>query len=216
MALCAQSAMAQVSGSLALLSGYRFRGHSFNNSKATPQLTLNVDLDRGWYGGAMATQATVEETTSAQLIAYGGYARRLSGAWSGEVGVTGTAFTRVTAYDYAEAYVGVAGEQLSARLYYAPHYLGRPAQTLYGEVNGFVRVNQTWRLTGHVGLLHALSGDRSIGLPSGHHYDNRIGLAATVQAWSVQLARASRGARRYPGDTAPLPRALILSAAYSF
>jgi uncharacterized protein (TIGR02001 family) len=218
LALCTHAAMAQVSGSLSVLSDYRFRGRSLNNGNPTPQLTLNYDSDNGWYAGAQATHATVDDTGTAQLIAYGGYAHRLSGGLSWEAGLNETVFTRTSAYNYAEAYVGLAAEQISARVYYAPHYFGRPYHTVYGEVNGFLPLAGPLRLTGHAGILHAVSGEGSFFLPSGNHYDTRIGLAATIGDWSVQLARATRtrSAARYPGDMAPRPPAFVLSAAYSF
>jgi uncharacterized protein (TIGR02001 family) len=218
LAQCTHAAMAQVSGSLAVLSDYRFRGRTLNSGDATPQLTLNYDSDSGWYAGAQATHATVDETGTAQLVAYGGYAHRLSGGVSWETGLTETVFTRAGANNYAEAYVGLAAEQISARVYYAPHYFGRPYRTVYGEVNGFLPLIGPLRLTGHAGILHALSGEGGTFLPSGHHYDTRIGVAATFGDWSVQLARATRtrAAARYPGDMAPRPPAFVLSAAYSF
>jgi uncharacterized protein (TIGR02001 family) len=220
--LGAPSAFAQLSGSAAVLSDYRFRGLSLNDDRPTPQLTLNYDRDDGWYAGAMASHAKLEETSTAQLVAYGGYARRLPGGVGWEAGVAQTVFTQLSADNYAEAYVGVSGEQVSARLYFSPRYFGRPVRTLYAEANGFLRLGETLRLVGHAGLLRALGGEDSIGPLSGHRFDFRLGLAAQVGDFDVQLARVTRAAYRYPSYpgyppyVGPRPHAFVLSAAYSF
>lgn len=228
LALSAHTALAQFSGSLAVLSDYRFRGRSLSGGEASPQLTLNYDSDAGWYAGAMAAHARLEETGTAQLVAYGGYAQRLSGGMGWEAGLAQTVFTRVGADNYLEGYVGFSGQQASARLYYAPRYFGRPARTVYAEANGFLRLGRMLRLVGHAGLLRALDGEDSIGMTSSHRYDYRLGLAAHVGDFDLQLARVTRAASRYPDNAAypaypgypasaaAQPHAFVLSAAYSF
>jgi len=221
-AMGAPAAIAQFSGSVAVLSDYRFRGLSLSGNGATPQLTLNYDSDAGWYAGAMASHARLEETGTAQLVAYGGYAQRLPGGMGWEAGATQTVFTRVGADNYFEAYAGISGEQVSARLYYSPRYFGRPAQTLYAEANGFLRLGETLRMVAHIGLLRALGGKEDIGPLSGHRYDYRLGLAAQLCDIDLQLARVTRAAYRYPSYPGyppykgRQPRAFVLSASYSF
>lgn len=224
-AIHAPATFAQVSGSLAVLSDYRFRGLSLSDNSATPQLTLNYDSNAGWYAGTMASHARLEETGTAQLVAYGGYAQRLPGGMGWEAGATQTVFTRVGADNYFEAYVGVSGEQVSARLYYSPRYFGRATQTVYAEANGFLRLAETLRLVGHIGLLRALGGEDHIGPLSGHRYDYRFGLATQVGNVDLQLARVTRAAYRYPSYPGypgyppyqgRQPRAFVVSASYSF
>lgn len=229
--LATPAALAQLSGSVAVLSDYRWRGLSLSDNRATPQLTLNYDSDAGWYAGAMASHARLQETGTAQLVAYGGYARRLAGGAGWEAGATQTIFTRTGSDNYAEAYAGVSGEQVSARLYYSPRYFGRAAHTLYAEANGFLRLGATLRLVGHAGLLRALGGADQIGMPSGHRADFRLGLAAQVGDIDLQLARVTRAAYRYPGyaghagypsypgsppDKVRQGHAFVLSGSYAF
>jgi len=222
MGLAAPAAFAQLSGSFAVMSDYRFRGRSLNDDHATPQLTLNYDSDAGWFAGGMASHAEIEDTGTAQVVAYAGYARRLASGIAWEAGATQAVFTRISAYNYAEAFIGLSGEQASARLYYAPRYFGRPARTLYGEINAFIPLGEALRLIGHAGLLRALDGTRSLGMESGHRYDFQLGLAAHVGDIDLQLVRATRTARRYPAAsgypayTGPQPQAFVLSASYSF
>ena len=96
--LAAPAALAQLSGSFAVTSDYRFRGRSLNDDHATPQLTLNYDSDAGWFGGAMASHAELDDTGTAQVLAYAGYARRLPGGIGWEAGATQAIFTRVSTY----------------------------------------------------------------------------------------------------------------------
>ena len=220
-ALGAPAALAQLSGSLAVLSDYRFRGRSLSDNKATAQLTLNYDRDDGWYAGAMAARAKLEDSPSAQLVAYGGYAQRLPGGMGWEAGATQTVFTGASAANYFEAYAGLSGEQVSARLYYSPRYFGSSTRTVYAEANGFLRLGATLRLVGHAGLLRALGGE-GVGTVSGQRYDYRLGLAAQLGDIDLQLARVTGIARRYPAYggypayAGPRPRAVVLSASYSF
>lgn len=221
-ALAAPAAIAQLSGSFAVLSDYRFRGRSLSDNHATAQLTLNYDRDDGWYAGVMAAHATIADGGSAQLVAYGGFAQRLPGGKGWEAGVSQTVFTRAGGANYAEAYLGVSGEQASARLYFSPRYFGSASRTVYAEANGFLRLGETLRLVGHAGLLRALGGDDSMGLRSGQRYDFRFGLAGRLGDIDWQLARVTRIARRssayagYTADAGAQPRAFVLSAAYSF
>jgi len=219
--LAAPAALAQLSGSLAVLSDYRFRGRSLSDNAASAQLTLNYDRDDGWYAGAMAARAKLEDSPSAQLVAYGGFAQRLPGGLGWEAGATQAVFTGASAANYVEVYAGLSGEQVNARLYYSPRYFGSSTRTLYAEANGFLRLGETLRLVGHAGLLRALGGDAS-GSVSGQHLDYRLGLAAQVGDIDLQLARVTGIARRYPAYggypayLGPRPRAYVLSASYSF
>lgn len=221
-ALSAPAALAQLSGSLAVLSDYRFRGRSLSDDHATAQLTLNYDSDNLWYAGAMAAHAKVEDTGTAHVVAYGGYAQRLSSGIGWEAGASQTLFTRFAGYNYLEAYLGVSGEHASARLYYSPRYFGRSARTMYAELNGFLPLGETLRMVGHLGWLRALNDEDSIGMVSGHRYDYRLGVAAHLGDVDLQLARVTRAARRYPGysgypaNTGSQPHAFVLSASYSF
>jgi uncharacterized protein (TIGR02001 family) len=214
-------AVAQLSGSLAVLSDYRFRGRTLSDNGPTAQLTLNYDRDDGWYAGAMAARAKLEDSPGAQLVAYGGYAQRLPGGIGWEAGATQTVFTGSGAANYFEGYAGVSREQVNARLYYSPRYFGSATRTVYFEANGFLRLGETLRLVGHAGLLRSLGGD-SAGTMRGQRHDYRLGLAAQVGEVDLQLARVTGITRRYPAYggypayAGPRPRAFVLSAAYSF
>ena len=69
-----------------------------------PQLSLAYDAPQGWYAGAFAAPrlALGERTGVTQLVAYGGYARRLASGLSWEAGASSTAFPHAAEYNYRE------------------------------------------------------------------------------------------------------------------
>lgn len=211
-------AAAQASGSVALLSDYRFRGLSLSDGASSAQLGLNYDSPQGWYAGAQAAGANLRERDMVQLTAYGGLARRLASGWSWEAGASASHFSRARDSDYGEWYAGLASERLGLRLYFSPHYFGRDLRTAYVELNGFEPLHGQLKLVVHAGALRYLPRDGA-DLPA--RYDARLGLAAALGDWNAQLAwvaASSRGpnAGASPYYAAPSKRALVLSVAYTF
>lgn len=211
-------AAAQASGSVALLSDYRFRGLSLSDGDPSAQLGLNYDSPQGWYAGAQAAGANLRERDMAQLTAYGGLARRLASGWSWEAGASASRFSRARDSDYGEWYAGLASERVGLRLYFSPHYFGRDMRTAYVEANGLYPLGDKLKLVAHGGALRYLPRD---GDGPAARYDARLGLAAALADWNVQLAwvaassgGSSVGASSY--YTAPSRQALVLSVAYTF
>lgn len=183
----APPALCQVSGSIALVSDYRFRGVSLSDEQPALQLNLEYDRDDGWYAGGFVSSAQVneDEPAAAQLVAYAGYARRLSSGWGWEVGATKSVFLQAAGYDYAELFVGMSAENISARLYFSPNYFGRDGESIYAEFNGAYPLRQHLRLLGHIGFLRPLSrrDDASSLL-----FDTRLGVSADIDHWNLIIA----------------------------
>lgn len=224
-ALTAAHAQTTFSGSAGVLSDYRYRGLSLSDGNAAYQLTLNVDHASGWYGGLFATTATVADREGAQLIAYAGYAQRLRNGASWEAGCTRSSYTSWHFGDYNECYAGLAIERSSARLSYAPRYLGYDNRTLYAELNSYYPLHDNINLTGHAGLLRTLSGIAWPGVPERQRYDLRAGISIRLGDWNAQLARSytqaeSRAALGVYGPAGPRyvssPAAWIFGATYAF
>jgi len=211
---CAQTT---VSGSISMLSEYRYRGLALSDGKAAVQLNLNLDHASGWYGGGFATNSSIAELKGAQLIGYAGYAQRLRSGASWEAGCTHTAYTQWQSYDYNECYAGAALERVSARLYYAPDYLGRNARTAYAELNAFYPLQDGTSVIGHAGWLRTLSGLPYPGIPATSRYDARIGVSVRLGDWHAQLVRSStQSAPGYYGTQSRPAQLWILSAVYAF
>lgn len=188
--LSAGTACAQVSARLALVSDYRFRGVSLSDEHPAVQASIAYDHADGWYAGAFVSSVRIgpDYDTQGQLVPYAGYARRLRGGLSWDVGVQYALFTGNVDYDYPEFHIGLTSTHLSARLYYAPRYFGVSAPVLYAEIDGAYPVSGQVRLLGHAGWLHRGSdGDLDEYLES-HRFDVRIGMGMASAGFDLQLA----------------------------
>ena len=220
-AIAAVSAMASaqttISGSISMLSEYRYRGLALSDGGAAAQLNLNLDHASGLYGGGFVTNSSIADIKGTQLIGYAGYAQRLRSGASWEAGCTHTAYTQWHTYDYNECYAGAALERVSARLYYAPDYLGRNARTVYAELNGFYPLQDGVSVIGHAGWLRTLSGLPYPGIPASARYDARMGVSVRLGDWHAQLVRSSTQSEpSYYGTPSRPAQLWILSAVYAF
>jgi uncharacterized protein (TIGR02001 family) len=188
-ALVAANVSAQVSGSLTLVSDYRFRGVSLSHNRPAAQLGAVYDDARGWYAGAFAStvQFAYPSSRELQTIAFAGYVWRFPSGLSSEVGADYSAFTGAGGYSYPEAYWGIAYENLSARLYYAPRYFVHDSDAIYGEVNGVQPLLDRVRLLAHAGVLRNSSENAYTGRDVHHVLDARIGVGVDFDQFSVQL-----------------------------
>ena len=153
--LLVRPAEAQVSGSIALVSDYLFRGVSLSDRKPALQTSIAYDHDSGWYGGAFASTVRFDDDArqGAQLMAYLGRVLRLTDSLSWEIGIADSTFSRHHEYDYQNVYAGVAADVISARIHYARHYFGLGADAIYAEINGSRGLGNDLRLVGHFGIL---------------------------------------------------------------
>jgi uncharacterized protein (TIGR02001 family) len=208
-------ACADVSGSISVLSDYRYRGESLISGNPSLQADVTVDSDSGWYAGAFASGVTLDKRHGTQLLAYGGYAHALQGAWSWDSGVTNTWFSTDDDYDFAEAYAGIASEHLNAKVFWSPDYFGSGAHTLYTEVNGSYPIFDSWRAIAHLGYLSRLSGNRY--LPSSRR-DNQIGIAKAFGNLTLQLTWmwVQKGDYVYPTYTDRHSCSWVAAVSYGF
>ena len=179
---------AQFSGSASLLSDYRFRGVSLSRNRPAAQLAVAYDDASGWYGGAFASTVQLfYPTRELQAVSFIGYASRGPSGLSWEVGADYSAVTGSGSYSYPEAYVGVASEKVSARLYYAPRYFGQDSGVIYGEINASQQLLDRVRLLAHGGALRNNSNDAYGQRPDHHVFDASVGVSLDFDQFSVQL-----------------------------
>ncbi|MET0265216.1 MAG: TorF family putative porin [Duganella sp.] len=211
-------AQVDITGSVALQSEYRYRGQNPGHSNAVPQATINLDTDRGWYGGAFASAMTIGDLRGYKLQGYAGYAQRMRAGGSWELGCSRITYTQAHENDFSECYGGINVERGSARLYYSPQYLGYPARVVYGEINAFYPVHPRFNLVGHVGLMHNLSGGFFPGIPSDSRYDLRVGVGIPFGNWTLQIAReyVQDDGRRYTMYPVHPPRQWSMGLSYAF
>jgi len=212
-------ALAQLSTTASIVSDYRARGVSLSDGQPAPQLTINYDHPQGWYLGSFASRVNlrgVEDST--QLVTYAGYAHLLSPGLSWEAGASKSSFQRGAKYAYAESFIGLATENLSGRLSYAPHYFGKKDGSLYAELNGNAPLNDSVRLVAHLGLLHSFS-PQGIALPTPtYRADLRLGLNVDIASWKLQLAwlAAQKKHPAYVYRDGGNPQTWVSSVSYEF
>jgi uncharacterized protein (TIGR02001 family) len=186
-------ARAQVGVSASLDSDDIWRGVSLTDGRPIASLGVSFDHDSGVYGGL--TLSAVDSRPSGLVpqgyVAYLGYARRLAGGGSWEVGVTNSETSAYLEHkysdNYTELYAGFSKHDISAHIYYSPRNIIVNAPTLYGDVDGAIRPAPGWRLFGHAGVLVSLSGQPP---PGGERarFDLRAGVAREFKALELHLA----------------------------
>jgi uncharacterized protein (TIGR02001 family) len=189
-ALISPDALAQISGTVNLVSDYRYRGVSLSHGDPAAQLAVAYDDAQGWYAGAFASTVRLAASFNrgAQAIAFVGYAKQLPSGVSFEAGADYSAFTGARGYEYPEAYGGFAFENVSGRLYYAPRYFGSDGGAVYGELNGAQRVHDRVRLLAHVGILQINGGNPYSGWPDHRVFDARAGVGIDFDPFNVQVS----------------------------
>jgi uncharacterized protein (TIGR02001 family) len=217
-AVAASPVAAQVSGDAGVVSDYRYRGVSLSQGEPEAQVGLSFDSLAGWYAGGLASGARLENTQSGQVVAYGGYSGSISDGLSWDAGASRAAFARASNYNYSEAYLGLAAENLSGRVYYSPSYLNQKAQTVYAEINATYALRDDVRLLGHLGVLHPDSSNGANAFEPGSRWDCRLGISAKYTDWVGEVAWVAlqKKSTYYTTYEDRNPRAFVLSISYSF
>lgn len=206
----ARAVLAQASVTASIVSEYSARGVSLSEGRPSPQVRVDVDSARGWYGGALAARVALPDSAAnVQLVAYGGYARRLDGALSWEAGALDVSFPGGEQYRYREVYAGLAGDRTEGRVYFSPAYYGG-GRTMYAELNTSWPLRDRLTLTGHVGLLHPFGGSDD---DARNRLDLRLGLALDAGPCNLQFALIAGAPGRHRREAA---RALAVSVSYSY
>jgi uncharacterized protein (TIGR02001 family) len=186
----APAARSQLAASATVTTNYLYRGISLSDGQPALDVSLLYDDKRGFYiGGSLIGEVT--RRRGAQGLgnqAYLGYAYRLSGGSTVDIGVSNLHY-RNYGYpagdeDATDVYAGWVTGPLNYYVHYSPNYFYPGARVIYGEVNGAVRLPRPWRLFGHFGVLTPLGG----GYDNKERYDVRAGIAAAFKHGEAQLA----------------------------
>lgn len=198
---------------------YRFRGVSLSDGKPSLRVAFDVDHASGAYGGLAVTRIEPTRDDRYELVRWQlGYARRLDGGASVDVGASQSHFTGDARYDYLELQAGYASADWSLRASYAPDYFGRGVRTLYLEGQAQRAFGERWRAYAHAGLLLAdRAADATGDAARRSRVDLRAGVAWSLRDLDLQLAwvGATRGGP-YPAAYESRRAAWVASATWSF
>lgn len=175
-------AAGQAVGTAGIQSDALLRGRSLSDGRPVASLGLSQDWRSGAYGGIelLATLTRADELRFLGVTTQLGYARRLNPKLAVDGGLIhraySSAYTPGVSARFAEAYAGVSGGPLSARVAFAPDYFNRGVPTLYFEAEMVRRIADATRATIRGGVL-AVLGDTGPPRPLRSRWDVRAGLA---------------------------------------
>jgi uncharacterized protein (TIGR02001 family) len=199
--LRACEASADVSGALALVSDYRFRGVSQSGGEPSLQVNLDWSHPGGVFAGVLASTVKLgrtEPVSGVGLQAYAGYSGSLTSrvAWSG--GLSAYVFPSVAqgSIDYQEIFLRVGSERWRAGLYLSHDYYGSGAPSAYVTISASHPLGDAVRVFAHAGWLGTGTPDQTyrVGEPT-RRLDGRIGVA-----WDFGFATAEVGVVGATGD----------------
>lgn len=181
------SAHAQVSGSLTLVSDYAYRGISLSDGHAVPQLNLVYDAPNGWYAGIFSSEVQLsnKDANSEQIMSYAGFSRQFNSGLVWETGATGSLFPKSSELNYGEIFTGLTLNKLNARVFFSPNYIGQNTKTIYWEANIDLPLSDGIDTFYHVGWLQYLNSNSSRIYEN--RMDSRIGIAGSYSFWKLQL-----------------------------
>ena len=223
--LCAfaSGAGAQVSGTVSVVSDYRYRGITLSDRKPAAQLGLTYDDPAGWYAGAFGSTVRLASPAGPgfQATVFAGFASRVASGISLDAGGDYSAFTGAAGNNYGEVYLGVAGENVSARIYYSPDYFGQHASAVYGEINAVQPLIDPLSFVLHVGFLttRAYSQYSPYGPRSSQNVvDGRIGFGANFDLFRLELAWVgiSNANLAYQITGSRSPNTVVLTVSHPF
>jgi hypothetical protein len=229
-------AQAQVGLSATVESDYRYRGYSLTDRKADLRLSATYDHPSGAYAGVsgIVGGGVGGGVRTLGYVGYLGFAARAHDGLVWDVGLTDThlgitapihravispqntvviqSLDKFYHIDYSEIYAGVTRNNLSAHLYFSPHYSSKGSKTAYLDISYAIRPVEHIRLFWHAGLLSPLGGQlRAVNRRE--RYDLRVGTAFEFDHGEVQLAWTQIGPRvEYPIGHLQPSNALVVSA----
>jgi uncharacterized protein (TIGR02001 family) len=219
----ASGVSAQISGTASVVSDYRYRGITLSDWKPAAQLGLTYDDPVGWYAGAFGSTVRLAPPAGPgfQATVFGGFASRIASGISLDAGGDYSTFTGAAGDNYGEVYLGVASENVSARIYYSPDYFGQRANAVYGEINAVQPLIDPLSVVLHVGFLttRAYSQYSPYGARSWQNVvDGRIGLGANFDLFRLELAwvgiSSANGAYQITGSRSP--NTVVLTVSHPF
>ncbi len=198
----AADAGAQLSGHVAVMSDYVFRGESLTEGRPALQAGINYDHASGLYLGALASNVQIEPNDAGvggQV--YAGYARALGNRAGWDAGLVAYLFPRPSSgpgYDYVEAYVGASIDSFSGRLFFSQDYFGTGAQSVYAQLDASFRIDAHLVLLGHVGYLleHSAAADPAFYQP-GSALDLKAGVSIDVRGFNLEISVTGTTAPTY-------------------
>jgi uncharacterized protein (TIGR02001 family) len=186
-------AAAQVGAVVSIFSDDRFRGYSLSDARPVGILDLSYDAPSGLYGALSGSLVASRHDGPKPLrfAVNGGYAKRLRSGLTLDFGAVHSRYSEYSGIgsgrSYTEAYAGLAGKLIGARVSVSPNYIGAAHWTAHGEINGHVDLSSKWLLDGEIGVLVPLS-NAQYHASSRAELDGRVGIARRLGRFTLHAA----------------------------
>jgi uncharacterized protein (TIGR02001 family) len=188
-ALLAGAAHAELSGNIAAVSDYRFRGISQSDRGPAVQASVAYDHPTGLFAGLFASTVEFSGAFQADVETFlqAGVARRVHPELSWELGAGCYAYPGANLdWNYCEGFLGVGWREATARIHYTPDYLNRGARATYVEVNATHALSERTALVGHVGFWHS-EGGAGVATPRSR-LDVRVGVTFDLGVANLEIS----------------------------
>lgn len=152
-------AAAEIAYDLSVASEDRFRGRPISGERPVATVQIAYDDASGVYAGLSGTLVATpaDGIQPIRSVQFAGYAHRTRSGLVVDLGVTNRVYTRYFTGEYGrvftEAYAGLVGRRMSARVYVSPDYDGNGGESGYGEVDAMVFERGRLSASAHIGLL---------------------------------------------------------------
>jgi uncharacterized protein (TIGR02001 family) len=219
--LYASAASAQLSGTLSVVSDYRYRGISLSQQKPAAQASVDYDDPSGFYGGLFGSTVELagESTTSAQALAYVGWVLPVGNGFHWDLGGDYSVFSDGHSYDFGELYTGIGASNFNVRVHYSPNYFGFDQPSWYGEVNGSVPLGNDFALFAHLGFLRPVGQVATYPTSSVRNpVDWRVGVERDFGGFNIQVAwvGTNGSGALYPLNETERRNTVVASRSWSF
>jgi hypothetical protein len=170
---------------------------SVSDGRPVGTVDLSYDASSGLYadvsGSVVATRD--EGFKPLSVVVNAGYAKRLRSGLTADFGLTHSRYSHysglLSGYDFTEAYAGLAGRNVGARVSVSPNYFGLARWTAHGEVDVHFDLSPNTTVEGIAGLLVPF-GRGAYGANLNSQIDGRLGLAQRVGRVTIHAALSAR------------------------
>ncbi len=187
------AAQADIAGTVAFASDYRFRGISQTDESIAVQGSLTyTHAPSGFYVGAWGSnvdfQIQAEDDAQTEIDLFGGVSGEFSAGVGWDLGIIYYAYPNSDSalnYEFGEGYAGLKYKFLSAKYYYSPDFFLETNDAHYFDLGATLEVAPNINLVAHLGGQF-IDDEDTFGAPD--YIDWKIGASTQVAGLGVELA----------------------------
>lgn len=165
LAISATTALAEVSGNVALTTDYTFRGISQASELPAIQGGFDYENDSGFYAGLWGSNVDFGDKVNMELDVYAGFGFETSDDVAFDLGVLHYQYPGDSGlnYDYTEVYGSVSFFDATVGVNYSPEYFGDTGAFIYAYGEYSLSLAESWSVDAHVGY-NLFEGEEEFGI----------------------------------------------------